>query len=241
MQHKEVNDLNRLNIKNQSVQKYSISTIFAHWIMVISVIGLIMTGCIPLFNKILDIINLVDITLPILPLSSELHSIFGFMLVFSIIFVIFTHTIDMKDILSSEVSRDIGSLVRSILYIIGLEKRLERGSSNKFYGYQKITFVLFIFSLWMLMFSGLILFFNPGQVSDVSETFMGPIGSLHLLGTLIILLLVLYHIVMAVRRFDKNSFRCIFIDGTLPLGYVKEHHKLWYDELKEEMVKKQKI
>jgi cytochrome b subunit of formate dehydrogenase len=120
---------------------------------------------------------------------------------------------------------------RSILYIVGFEKRLESGDVKKFYAYQRMSFVLLGFALWILIFSGVILFVNSSPDSSINQTFIGSVRDLHIIGSLLILLLMLYHIVITLRRFDKLAFTCMFIDGQLPLWYVKKNHKLWYKEI----------
>jgi cytochrome b subunit of formate dehydrogenase len=223
--------VNKIDIKNNTVQKYSIFTIFAHWILLISVLGLIFTGGFPLLNSALSLLVIDNLSIPELPYSTFIHNIFGFVLVFGIVFVIFTHSINLKDILSGKVIKDIGAFIRSFLYIIFLEDRLESGGSAKFYGYQKVTFILTIFALWMQIFSGLLLFFDPISGSNVSQVFMGSIQKIHLVGAILLVLLVLYHLIMAIRRLDKLSLKCIFYNGKIPLWYVKKNHRLWYENI----------
>lgn len=224
-------ELTEFEVEEQEIQKYSLSTVFAHWILIISVFTLVVSGGLPLLNRILNFINLIDYRLPTIPYQFYIHNIFGFFLVFAIIFVIFTHSINLKDILGGQVSKDLGGFLRSFIYLIGLEKKIESGASKRFYAYQRIFFILIIFCLWVQIFSGLMLFFNPSSGSDISRTFLSPIQLLHYIGTLLLVFVLVYHILMSIRRFDKISYRCIFISGKLPLWYIKKNHKLWYEEL----------
>ena len=215
------------------VRKYRLSTIISHWIMIISVFALIFTGAITLINKIIDYINLFELTIPQVPYRESLHVIFGFFLLFGALFVIFTRTIDLKEIMFGKFIRSFGGFFRSILYIIGFDKRLESGDIKKFYAYQRMSFVLIGFALWILILSGIVLFINASPDSSINQTFIGSVRMLHMIGALLIILLMLYHIVIIIRRFDRLAVRCMFIDGKLPLWYVKKNHHLWYQELLE--------
>jgi len=214
------------------VRKYGMQTIYAHWILLISVIGLIITGVFPFFNENLTSFNAINFSLPVVPYSHTLHYIFGFVLIFAIIFVTFTHSMNLRDILKGKLKNNIGEFFRSILFIIGFDKRLKSGAGYKFYGYQKITFIGFVFSLWMLIFSGILLFFGLYAESSISNTLAHSLHLLHYFGALLILTLFVYHTIMALRRFDRISFRCIFYNGKLPIWYIKKHNKIWYDEIK---------
>jgi cytochrome b subunit of formate dehydrogenase len=217
---------------NKTLQKYGLPTIFAHWILVISVIGLIITGVFPFYNNNLQHYTILNFLLPTIPHSPLLHNIFGFVLIFGIVFVTFTHSRNLKSILSGEFIKNLGAFIRSFLFIIGLDKRLESGSGNKFYGYQKITFIGILFALWMVIFSGLLLFSGSYMESSISHSFAHSLIIIHYFGALLITLLFFYHIIMAIRRFDKISFKCIFLDGKIPVWYAKKYHKIWYAEIK---------
>jgi len=217
----------------QIVQKYKLPTIIAHWIMIISVFALIITGAVSLINKIIDYINLFSLTIPEVPYKGTLHITFGFFLLFGALFVIFTRTIDLKEIMYGKFIRSFAGFFRSILYIIGFEKRLESGDIKKFYAYQRMSFILIGFSLWILILSGIVLSINANPDSSINQTFIGSVRMLHIIGALLIILLMVYHIIILIRRFDSLAFRCMFIDGKLPLWYVKKNHHLWYLELME--------
>jgi cytochrome b subunit of formate dehydrogenase len=235
---KEGDQLDKVDFKEPEIEKYTFPTILAHWMLIFSVTGLILTGAIPLINKVITYLNLINITIPVVPYSTTIHTPLGFFLIFGILFVIFTHKINLQDIFSGKLSKLTGSFFRSFIFIIGFEKRLESGGAKKFYGYQKITFIFIMFSLWILMFSGVILYINTNPDASINQTFMGSVRTLHLIGTFLIIIMMIYHLIMTLRRFDGKSLRCIFIDGKLPLRYVKEKNRLWYDELTKNSAKK---
>lgn len=219
--------------KEHAVRKYHLSTIIAHWLLIISVFALIFTEGVVLINKITDYLNLLELTLPELPHKTSIHIVFGFILLFSILFVIFTRTVDLKAIMDGKFIRNFGGFVRSFLYLVGLEKRLEGGEVTKFYCYQKMTFVFMGFTLWIMIFSGMVLFVNANPDSSINQTFIGSVRTLHIIGSLLIILLIIYHIAILIRRFDGVALKCMFIHGKLPLWYVKKYHKIWYNEIME--------
>ena len=54
-------------------------------------------------------------------------------------------------------------------------------------------------------------------------------GIFYLLSYFVVLCMVtLYHFLMNLRHHDGTTLKCSFFTGTLPLWYVKKHHKIWY-------------
>jgi cytochrome b subunit of formate dehydrogenase len=216
-----------------SVRKYSASTILTHWLLVVSILGLILTGGIPLINKLIDYLNLFNLTIPLIPGSTNLHYFFGFLLIFSVIFKLTAHTGGLKAALGGNSRKDLSGFIHSIYYIVFMVEKLQKTAAHRFYGYQKISILLTVFGLWMQIFSGLILFTDPLAGSTVHNIFHYPLVLMHYLGAFLILFLVIFHIAIIARRLDMHAIKSIFVSGKVPMWYVKKNHRLWYDEINE--------
>jgi hypothetical protein len=64
-------------------------------------------------------------------------------------------------------------------------------------------------------------------ISPGSE-FVAMFKLTHVIAAIFIILILIFHFLINVRHHDAIALRCNFITGTLPLGYVKKHHKIWY-------------
>ena len=188
---------------------------------------------IPLINKLIDYLNLFDLTIPLIPGSTNLHYLFGFMLIFTVIFKLTTHSGGFSGVLGGNTRKDLGGFIHSIYYIVFMVEKIQKTASHKFYGYQKITILLTIFALWMQIFSGLILFTDPLAGSTVHNIFYRPLVLMHFLGAFLVLFLVIFHIAIIARRLDMYAIKSIFVNGRVPMWYVKKNHRLWYDEINE--------
>ena len=73
-------------------------------------------------------------------------------------------------------------------------------------------------------------------LAAVTAVFIGTIGeagsAVHVVAGALVAFLAIFRILYLIREWDPIATKCIFKTGTMPLWYVKEHHYLWYVQLK---------
>ena len=214
-------------IKNGMVKKYSGVQIVEHWIAFILIMGLMVSGLLPYLNEFVEeaLGSRGGYRLP--EIGVGYHFDFAVLLMVLCLVHLVIHSKN-RAILSSFPKKDLRNSFHSVLYFFLMAKKPERGSGEKYRGNQKITYLGFAFTIGLLVISGLIMRFYPQMLH---EHFMeDPIRLTHIYGAFMLFIVVLWHFGIAIRKRDWIAMKAIFVTGKLPLWYVRQNHKIWYEE-----------
>ncbi|UCH88608.1 MAG: cytochrome b/b6 domain-containing protein [Thermoplasmata archaeon] len=222
-----------LQIRKRSVQKYDRPSIVIHWLLLIIVSLLIITGIIPFLNWFFLELNVYEVSFSELPYSSELHQILGFIFVVIIIVYFGLYLKTSKNIVSDNPRKDIKSFNHSLIYLIGLSGRRDKYENDVTMGSQKILFILFLYVIGLVIISGLLLSPNASLISgnELEPSFENGLFVTHILAISLFIILIIIFIGSIIRRLDLVAIKILLIDGKVPLWYIKKNHRLWYDEI----------
>lgn len=108
--------------------------------------------------------------------------------------------------------------------------RLEHGRFGKFNTGQKGFAWLMILAVAAITGSGMVLMFRD----LFSQAFQEQARFVHAVSFVFISLLLPVHIYLSLIPMNRHGLRAIFRDGLMSADAVREHHPLWYEELKRE-------
>jgi len=212
--------------ENFRVRKYSQVAVIEHSAFIIGIIGLMVTGLPPFINWFFKYISIYTYQLPVIPNWSEIHILFGiFTLGVGLFFFAYHISQPDNEVLKLKPKEGLGNVLQSVLYLFGLSHREGPMAVKKMYNYEKIKTIILIYILGFTLFTGVLLMVFPGWDQSV---LLYP----HMIGAVVTSGLVVFHVLLIIRRWDATILRCMFTDGTLPSGYVRRSRKLWFRKLK---------
>jgi len=110
------------------------------------------------------------------------------------------------------------------------------GRFGKFNTGQKLFAWTMIISVIAITGSGFILMFRDFFAIAVQE----QARLIHVASFIIIFLFLPIHIYLSLIPMNRHGLRAIFRDGNMPVSTIKEHHPIWYEQLKNEGVIKER-
>ncbi|UCH88598.1 MAG: cytochrome b/b6 domain-containing protein [Thermoplasmata archaeon] len=226
-----------VKIKHQDgkVCKFSIPMVLLHWILIIVVTILLITGFIPFFNWVISSLYMYDFSFTELPNSALWHKIQGISFVILVIIYIGLHSKTSDNIISKDFGSDVRSFNNNLMFNFGLVNRHKESKGDSSLQTQKILLILFIYSIGLLMISGIGIYLNS-MLNDgtFNYSWESPIFITHILSAFIFLMLVIIFIASFIRKLDWIAIKSILFTGKVPLWYVKKYHRLWYEKILEE-------
>ena len=104
------------------------------------------------------------------------------------------------------------------------------GRFGKFNTGQKLFAWTMIISVIAITGSGFILMFRDFFTIALQE----QARFIHVVSFIIIFLFLPIHIYLSLIPMNRHGLRAIFRDGNMPVSTIKEHHPIWYEQLKKE-------
>ena len=104
------------------------------------------------------------------------------------------------------------------------------GRFGKFNTGQKLFAWTMIISIIAITGSGFILMFRDCFTVALQE----QARFIHVVSFIIIFLFLPIHIYLSLIPMNRHGLRAIFRDGNMPVSTIKEHHPIWYEQLKKE-------
>jgi hypothetical protein len=127
-----------------------------------------------------------------------------------------------KPIIPKNSMVELKAALYSLMYLVFLTKKQERGSGGKYLKSQRIIYAFTIYVLGLAAITG---FLN----------WAGILGELllisHITAGVLVILVVVHRIALNIRSRNKVALRSIFATGTMPKWYVKKNHRAWYEEM----------
>jgi hypothetical protein len=212
-------------IKKGFIRKHKPIVIIENWLFTICLYFIIFTSILFLRDVIFEVFGIHGGIWVETPSNFvDIHQLFGFFLILVAILHIAAHSTGTnKDILSKDPIKDFKMFLHSIFYLIGFSKFEEPGGGDKYYSRQKIVYLSLAYTIGLSAMSGVILFL----ISSSSEI-RGMFILTHIAAGVSIILILVFHLAINIRRHDLTALYCSFISGKLPLWHIKKHHKIWY-------------
>jgi len=218
----EMTAFEEIDITNE-IQMYQRITIFEMWSFTL-VLGVVAVSGLFLLRDWLFLNFGVygDKLIPTPNGIQNIHIWFGFALAFLGIFHIAVHVFsNKKDILPKQTFQDFKAFLHSGMYLIGLARE-EDYNSGRFYGRQRIVYLALVYILGLTIITGLLYYMNLLS-NDLTMVHVVPAG--------LSIMVLLFHVLITIRKHDTAALNCAFITGKLPIGYIRKNHPVWYEQI----------
>lgn len=216
--------------KSQMVKKYSECVVIEHWLFLILGIWLVLTAVPTFLNSALVELHMYDITIPTPFDSPEAHKMLGGMLVALSLFHIAYHSrTSDRELLSTSPFNDFKEFLHSLLFMIWMTRKDTYLADEKFNGIQKVTYMSLVYCGGLSIATGIMLILNSPGSDPVY--FENGVLLTHVLTSIMIFFIVLFHIIIALRKKNWIGMQAIFLNKDIPAWYVKRYHRNWYDTL----------
>ncbi len=127
-----------------------------------------------------------------------------------------------KPILPKKSFIELKAALYSLMFLVFLAKKQERGSGGKYLKSQKIIYAFTVYVLGLAAITG---FLYLGGI------LVEYLLIAHIVAGVLVLLVVVHRLALVIRRHDKVALRSVLATGTMPKWYVKKNHRVWYEEI----------
>lgn len=153
--------------------------------------------------------------------TQNIHIWFGFAFAVLGLFHLAIHIFSKKkEILPKQTLRDFKAFLHSGMYLIGLARREDYGTSERFNGRQRIIYLALVYILGLTILTGLLHYMN----------FLShDLAMIHVIPAGLSIMVLLFHFLITIRKHDSIALKGAFITGKLPRWYVRKNHPIWYE------------
>ncbi len=209
---------------DEEIVRYGTKVIAMHWAVVFAFIPLAAMGALLARDWFLETFNIFggDLLIGTPDSALTIHIGSGIALaILGIVHIIMHMRQKEKAMLPKNVSEEFSETLNTAMYVTFLSRQKEGRSSTKYKANQRMSYLATFYTL---------------ALAAVTALFIGTIGeagsAVHVVAGALVAFLALFRILYLIRERDPIANRCIFKTGTMPLWYIKEHHYLWYVQLK---------
>ena len=110
----------------------------------------------------------------------------------------------------------------SLMFLVFLTKKQERGSGEKYLKSQRIIYAFTIYVIGLAAITG---FLN--YIGLLGEYMLNS----HIVAGVLLILIAVHRLALVIRRHDRVALRSVLATGTMPMWYVRKNHKVWYEEI----------
>lgn len=207
------------------IRRYGKTVVFEHWLAILIIFSLMITGLFLLRDWFISEFHIHGaenyIPTPSFARSFHLFAAFG-ILVLGAIHLIAHGGQKKKPILPKNSMVELKAALYSLMYLVFLTKKQERGSGEKYLKSQRIIYAFTIYVLGLAAITG---FLNK------SGLFEEQMLIAHITAGVLVLLVGIHRTALIIRKRDKMALRSVLATGTMPTWYVKKNHKVWYEEM----------
>jgi len=217
-------------MENTVIKKYSSVVVIEHWLFLLLGIGLVLTAVPSFINSFLIELRIFDVSVPTPFDSSSTHKILGAFLIILSLFHLFYHSLKSdREILSKSPFRDFKEFLHSLLFMIGFARKETYIVDEKYNSILKVTYISLVYCGGLSLATGIMLVLD----SPAADTKYMDHGILltHVITSIMIFFIVLYHIIITLRKKNWIGMKAIFLNKEIPVWYIKRYHRNWYDEL----------
>ncbi|UCF50130.1 MAG: hypothetical protein JSU91_01215 [Thermoplasmatales archaeon] len=163
--------------------------------------------------------------IPTIDGAFDLHLWFGFALMIFGLLHIVIHMLSKKkkDILTKQTGRDFKAFLHSGIYLIGLARREDYGTSERYNGRQRIVYISLVYILSLTILTGILYYFHL-ITHDISMVHVIPAG--------LSIMVLLFHFLITIRKHDLIALKSAFLTGKIPMWYARKNHPIWYENFR---------
>ncbi len=210
---------------DSEIKRYGKIVVFEHWLAIIIIFSLMITGLFLVRDWFVHEFHIHGaenyIPTPDFINSFHLYAAFG-LLVIGAIHLIVHGGQKEKPILPKNSLVELKAALYSLMYLVFLTKKQERGSGEKYLKSQRIIYAFTVYVLGLAAITG---FLNR------SGLFGEQILIVHITAGVLVILVGIHRTALIIRKRDKVALRSVLATGTMPEWYVKKNHRAWYEQL----------
>ena len=207
------------------IKRYGKIVVLEHWLAMISVLLLSITGIFFLRDWFVHEFHIygAEMYVPTPDFASSLHEYAAFILLIvgAIHFVAHAGQKE-KPILPKNSFLELKAALYSLMYLVFMAKKQERGSGEKYLKSQRIMYAFTVYVLGLAAITGFLYY-----VDILTEYMLIA----HIFAGVLVLLIVIHHLALVIRKRDKVAMRSVLATGTMPKWYVKKNHRIWYNDI----------
>ena len=209
---------------DEEIVRYGTKVIVMHWVVVFVFIPLAVTGLLLARDWFLETFNIFGGDLvfgtPDSALTVHIGSAIALVIV-GIVHIMMHLGQKEKHILPKNLTEEFKDTMDTAMYVTWISRQKEGRSSYKFKANQRMSYLATFYTL------------SLAAVTALFISTMGDAGSaVHVVAGALVGFLSIFRILYLLREWDPIAMRCILKTGKMPLWYIKEHHFLWYVQLK---------
>lgn len=212
------------------IRKFTPVVVIEHWIFLLLGIGLVLTAVPSFLNALLLEMHIFNVSVPTPFDSTSTHKVLGAFLVFISLFHMLYHSLTSdRQILSRSPFRDFKEFLHSLLFMIGLARKDTYLADEKHTSLLKVTYISLVYCGGLSLATGIMLVLDsPAPDGKYMEN---GILLTHVITSIMIFFIVLYHIIITLRKKNWIGMNAIFLNRPVPVWYIKRYHRNWYDDL----------
>lgn len=209
----------------KEIKRYSKIVVLEHWLMMIFLVPLAITGLFQVRDWFIHEFHIfgAEMIIPTPDFTSDIHLYAALgLLVVGAIHIVAHAGQKEKAILPKNSMNELKSAMYSLMFLVFLTKKQERGSGGKYKKSQRIIYAFTIYILGLGAITGFLYW-----IGILGE----PMLIAHIIAGILVLLVGIHRLALVVRNHDKVAIRSIGFTGTMPQWYVKKNHRAWYLEI----------
>lgn len=208
--------------KESDIKRYGKIVVLEHWLAMIFVLILSITSIFLLRDWFVHEFHIygAEMYISTPDFASDLHKYAAYMLLIVGAIHMAAHAGQKeKPILPKRSFLELKSALYSLMFLVFLARKQERGSGEKYLKSQRIMYAFTIYVLGLAAITGFL------YLAEILEEQM---LIAHVISGILVLLVVVHHVALVIRKRDKVALRSVLATGTMPKWYVKKNHRLWY-------------
>jgi cytochrome b subunit of formate dehydrogenase len=211
--------------RESEIRRYGKIVIMEHWLNMLIIFGLIITGLFLVRDWFVHEFHIygAEMYVPTPDFASSIH----FWAALAILILGAVHLIAHgpqreKPILPKRSMYELKQAMYSLMFLVFLTKKQERGSGEKYLKSQRIIYAFTIYVIGLAAITG---FLN--YIDLLGEYMLNS----HIVAGVLLILVAVHRMALVIRRHDKVALRSVLSTGTMPMWYVRKNHKVWYEEI----------
>jgi len=211
--------------RDSEVKRYGKVVVFQHWLAIVLVFTSIFTGLLLARDWFIHEFHIygAEMYVPTPDFASSLHEFAALgIVVLGFIHLAFHAGQKEKPILPRNSINELRAALHSLLYLVFLAKRMERGSGDKYYKTQRIIYAFTVYVLGLAAITGFLFY---------ADILAEQMLIAHVMAGALVILVGIHRAALVIRRHDKVALRSVLATGTMPRWYVRKYHKVWYEKI----------
>jgi cytochrome b subunit of formate dehydrogenase len=207
------------------IKRYGKIVVLEHWLAILMIFTLIITGLFLVRDWFVHEFHIHGaenyVPTPDFANSIHLYAALG-ILVVGAIHLIAHGGQKEKPILPKNSLIELKAAMYSLMYLVFLTKKQERGSGEKYLKSQRIIYAFTIYVLGLAAITGFL--YSLGLMGEQMQIS-------HVIAGVLVILIAVHRMALIIRKRDKMALRSVLATGTMPEWYVKKNHRVWYEKM----------